>query len=93
MTTMNEKIPPKTWVGWVLTVLISVFSAWFSMDGRVYAIESQLNVLSKRVEIIEKSYDKLIINAELQSTQYNEIKESLVRIEGVLNTKQDKQWK
>ena len=87
------EVKMKTWGGWFLTIVISILGAWMSMSARVYSTESEIQVLKTRVDIVEKSYDKQIESAEKQTEQYNEIKQSLIRIEGVLNTKADKEWK
>ena len=88
-----DRITPKTWVGWLLTMIISIAGSWLSMNARVYGNENDISVLKTRVEVVEKSYDRQIQISERQNELNNEIKQSLVRIEGVLNTKADKQWK
>ena len=88
-----NKIETKTWIGWALTVIISVSGAWVSMNARIYTVESQLQVLRTRVEMVESGYDRQSKLQTEQSTTSQEIKQSLIRIEGALNLKADKQWK
>ena len=89
----NDKIPTKTWIGWALTICLSAATAYTSVNARVYDIEKEIEVIKTRVDINEKAYDKQLLNYERQSQDYNEIKASLVRIEGSLNTKADKQYR
>ena len=90
---MNSKtIEWKTWVGWASTVIVSIFTAWAAMNARMYTVEKEIDVLKSRVEIYEKTSDKQSILLEKLEAQNNDIKQSLIRIEGVLNTKADKKW-
>jgi hypothetical protein len=93
MDNQTDRIATKTWIGWALTVLLSIVGAWTSMSSRVYSTEAQLKVLELRLTVVEKGYDKQLETMIKLNEQYNEIKQSLIRIEGVLNTKADKQYK
>jgi predicted ArsR family transcriptional regulator len=85
-----QKIEPKEWIGWSLTIIISILAAWMSMSGRVYGTESQLNVLEKRIEIMERSYDRQVEINEKLDEQYNKIITTLTEIKGAMNLKADK---
>lgn len=85
-----QKIEPKEWIGWGLTIIISILAAWMSMSGRVYSTESQLNVLEKRIEIMERSYDRQVEINEKLDDQYNQIITTLTEIKGAMNLKADK---
>ena len=61
-----------------------------SMSGRVYGTESQLNVLEKRIEIMERSYDRQVEINEKLDEQYNKIITTLTEIKGAMNLKADK---
>jgi hypothetical protein len=89
---MSNEIQSKTWIGWVITILLSVGASWASMNTRVYSTESDLQVLKTRLEILEKSYDKLLLMQENQARQYSDISGSLIRIEETLKTKQDRRY-
>jgi hypothetical protein len=93
MVNQSDKITSKTWIGWALTIILSIVGAWTSMSSRVYSTESQIRLLELRVSAVEKGYDKQLENMVKLNEQYNEIKQSLIRIEGVLNTKADKQYR
>lgn len=93
MERQTDRITPKTWIGWALTILLSIVGAWTSMSSRVYSTESQIRLLELRVSAVEKGYDKQLETMVKLNEQYNEIKQSLIRIEGVLNTKADKQYR
>lgn len=86
------EINTKTWIGWLLTIVLSVGGSWASMNARVYGTESDLKVVKTRLEILEKSYDKLLQMQENESKQFREIESSLIRIEEKLKTKQDKKY-
>ena len=88
----NQSVDWKTWVGWGATVIVSVFSAWAAMNARMYTVEKEIELLKARITISEKTSDKQSVVLERLEIQGNEIKQSLIRIEGVLNTKADKKW-
>jgi len=88
----KAKIELKTWIGWSLTIFLSVTLSWGAMNARIYATESEIAVLKTRISITEKAYDKQIEIAEKNNDAYNDIKISLIKIEGIINMKQDKRW-
>ncbi|HPL94911.1 MAG TPA: hypothetical protein PLK02_07415 [Paludibacteraceae bacterium] len=88
----KQTIDWRTWIGWAATVLLSIFTAWAAMNARMYTVEKEIDLLKARITISEKILDKQSVVLEQLELQGNEIKQSLIRIEGVLNTKQDKRW-
>jgi len=62
------------------------------MNTRMYTVEKEIDLLKARITISEKTSDKQSVVLERLEIQGNEIKQSLIRIEGVLNTKADKKW-
>ena len=71
--------------GWLITICISVFGAYQAMNARVFEVEAKIRLLE-----LEQSNMK----AEVKEYKSNmdEIKESLLRIEGKLDQKQDKRY-
>lgn len=92
MTERQKVIETKTWIGWVMTIVISITTGWMSMNARVYQTESSIEVLKTRVTVMEKAYDKQIEIANKNNDAYNDIKISLIEIKGIINTKQDKRY-
>jgi len=92
MTAIEKRIETKTWIGWGLTVVVSISLSWGTMNARVYQTESSIEVLKTRVAVMEKAYDKQIEIATKNNDAYNDIKISLIEIKGIINLKQDKRF-
>lgn len=53
-------IDTKTWIGWAITIFLSISGAWGAMTARAYNVEKEIAVVKQRIEVIEKSYDRLV---------------------------------
>jgi len=62
-------------IGWVITIVLSIGGSWSAMNTRMYEVEARIRLIES-----QKS-DKVDIS---------EIKQSLIRIEGKLDLKQDR---
>lgn len=83
----------KTFIGWLTTVISTVFFAWLTITTRLYTVEKEIELLKQRTNLLEQArIEQVDILREVTKTN-TEIQNSLIRIEGVLNTKADKQWK
>lgn len=83
----------KTFIGWLTTVVSTVFFAWLTITTRLYTVEKEIELLKQRTNLLEQArIEQVEILKEVTRTN-TEIQNSLIRIEGVLNTKADKQWK
>ena len=70
-------------IGWLITIFLSVLGSWSAMDKRVYEVEARIRLIEARSDTNDK-----IISRHLEEAAF--IKESLIRIEGKLDLKQDR---
>ena len=80
-------------IGWVLTVIISVAGAWYTIDARVYSVEKKIELLQMQIDNCNKVLDKQQEDMEVVKDLFNRIDRNIVEIRGILNTKADKKYK
>jgi hypothetical protein len=66
-------------LGIVITIIISISGAWGAMNARLYEVEAKIRLLEVRTSQVDKSEDAI-----------QSIQQSLIRIEGKLDLKQDR---
>ena len=80
-------------IGWVLTVIISVAGAWYTIDARVYSVEKKIELLQMQIDNCNKVLDKQQQDMEVVKDLFNRIDRNIIEIRGILNTKADKKYK
>ena len=80
-------------IGWVLTVIISIAGAWYTIDARVYSVEKKIELLQMQIDNCNKVLDKQQQDMEVVKDLFNRIDKNIVEIRGILNTKADKKYK
>jgi len=80
-------------IGWVLTVIISIAGAWYTIDARVYSVEKKIELLQMQIDNCNKVLDKQQEDMEVVKDLFNRIDKNIVEIRGILNTKADKKYK
>jgi len=80
-------------IGWVLTVIISVAGAWYTIDARVYSVEKKIELLQMQIDNCNKVLDKQQEDMEVVKDLFNRIDKNIIEIRGILNTKADKKYK
>ena len=80
-------------IGWVLTVIISIAGAWYTIDARVYSVEKKIELLQMQIDNCNKVLDKQQEDMEVVKDLFNRIDRNIVEIRGILNTKADKKYK
>ncbi len=80
-------------IGWVLTVIISIAGAWYTIDARVYSVEKKIELLQMQIDNCNKVLDKQQQDMEVVKDLFNRIDRNIVEIRGILNTKADKKYK
>lgn len=80
-------------IGWVLTVIISIAGAWYTIDARVYSVEKKIELLQLQIDNCNKVLDKQQEGMEVVKDLFNRIDKNIIEIRGILNTKADKKYK
>ena len=80
-------------IGWVLTVIISIAGAWYTIDARVYSVEKKIELLQMQIDNCNKVLDKQQEDMEVVKDLFNRIDKNIVEIRGIINTKADKKYK
>ena len=80
-------------IGWVLTVIISIAGAWYTIDARVYSVEKKIELLQLQIDNCSKVLDKQQQDMEVVKDLFNRIDRNIIEIRGILNTKADKKYK
>lgn len=80
-------------IGWVLTVIISIAGAWYTIDARVYSVEKKIELLQMQIDNCNKVLDRQQQDMEVVKDLFNRIDKNIVEIRGILNTKADKKYK
>lgn len=80
-------------IGWVLTVIISIAGAWYTIDARVYSVEKKIELLQMQIDNCNKVLDKQQQDMEVVKDLFNRIDKNIIEIRGILNTKADKKYK
>ena len=80
-------------IGWVLTVIISIAGAWYTIDARVYSVEKKIELLQMQIDNCNKVLDKQQQDMEVVKDLFNRIDRNIIEIRGILNTKEDKKYK
>ena len=80
-------------IGWVLTVIISIAGAWYTIDARVYSVEKKIELLQMQIDNCNKVLDKQQQDMEVVKDLFNRIDRNIIEIGGILNTKADKKYK
>ena len=80
-------------IGWVLTVIISIAGAWYTIDARVYSVEKKIELLQMQIDNCSKVLDKQQEDMEVVKDLFNRIDRNIIEIRGILNTKADKKYK
>ena len=80
-------------IGWVLTVIISIAGAWYTIDARVYSVEKKIELLQLQIDNCNKVLDRQQEDMEVVKDLFNRIDKNIVEIRGILNTKADKKYK
>lgn len=80
-------------IGWVLTVIISVAGAWYTIDARVYSVEKKIELLQMQIDNCNKVLDKQQEDMEVVKDLFNRIDKNIIEIRGILDTKADKKYK
>lgn len=68
-------------IGWALTIAIATASSWGAMNSRLYEVEAKIRLIESETKNLDKNEDAI-----------QSIQQSLIRIEGKLDLKQDKKW-
>lgn len=79
--------------GWILTIVLSVMGAWYTIDARVYTVEKKIELVQMQVDNINKSLDKQAQDMNDVKEMFYSIDKNIVEIRGILNTKADKNYK
>jgi len=79
--------------GWILTIVLSVMGAWYTIDARVYTVEKKIELVQMQVDNINKSLDKQAQDMNDVKEMFYNIDKNIVEIRGILNTKADKNYK
>jgi hypothetical protein len=69
----------KTYITAILTVVFSIAGAWTGMNARLYEVEAKIRLIEAQTKNLDKNEDAI-----------QQIQLSLVRIEGKLDSKQDR---
>ena len=80
-------------IGWVLTVIISIAGAWYTIDARVYSVEKKIELLQMQIDNCNKVLDKQQEDMDVVKDLFNRIDRNIIEIRGILNTKEDKKYK
>ena len=80
-------------IGWVLTVIISIAGAWYTIDARVYSVEKKIELLQMQIDNCNKVLDKQQEDMEVVKDLFNRIDKNIIEIRGILDTKADKKYK
>ena len=80
-------------IGWVLTVIISIAGAWYTIDARVYSVEKKIELLQMQIDNCSKVLDKQQEDMEVVKDLFNRIDKNIIEIRGILDTKADKKYK
>ena len=80
-------------IGWVLTVIISIAGAWYTIDARVYSVEKKIELLQMQIDNCNKVLDKQQEDMEVVKDLFNRIDKNIVEIRGIINTKADKKYR
>ena len=80
-------------IGWVLTVIISIAGAWYTIDARVYSVEKKIELLQMQIDNCNKVLDKQQEDMEAVKDLFNRIDRNIIEIRGILNTKADRKYK
>ena len=80
-------------IGWVLTVIISIAGAWYTIDARVYSVEKKIELLQLQIDNCNKVLDRQQEDMEVVKDLFNRIDKNIIEIRGILNTKADKKYK
>lgn len=84
---MNEYI---TIIGWVSTVVISIFGAWSAMNARLYEVEAKIRLIEAQNQMHYKSSEELTTTLKNHLCESNKVNEAIIRIEESLKRKQDR---
>ena len=87
---MAEQINSKTKFGFSFGEIISLIITVSVVVGFYYSLDLRITKIEDDMMRDKQQINKLIELQESQEKTYIDIKMSLIRIEGVLNTKQDK---
>ena len=79
--------------GWILTIVLSIMGAWYTIDSRVYTVEKKIELVQMQVDNINKSMDKQESDMNEVKNMFYNIDKNIVEIRGILNTKADKKYK
>lgn len=80
-------------IGWVLTIVISIAGAWYTIDARVYSVEKKIELLQMQIDNCNKVLDRQQQDMEVVKDLFNRIDKNIIEIRGILNTKADKKYK
>lgn len=80
-------------IGWAATVVVSVVSAWGTMNARMYEVEKKIEIV--RLQIDESKEITNQNQADLKEIRelFTRIDKSITEINGKLNLKEDKKWR
>ena len=79
----NDVINKSHYIGWLMTVIISVIGAYGAMNARLYEVEAKIRLVEA-----QQSLNTTTLSDHMKEGQF--IKETLIRIEGKLDLKQDR---
>ena len=79
--------------GWILTIILSITGAWYTIDARVYTVEKKIELVQMQVDNMNKSLDKQEQDMNDVKEMFYRIDKNIVEIRGILNTKADKAYK
>ena len=77
-------------MGAILTIIISVVGAWLAMNSRLYEVEAKIRLLEAQILRDNKRNDEYYEQMKAHIQEANKVNESLIRIEGKLDLKQDR---
>jgi len=70
-------------IGWVFTLLLSVGGSWAAMNARIYEVEARIRLIEA-----DNTNSKVEFKDHIKEGVF--IRETLIRIEGKLDLKQDR---
>jgi len=87
----------KQWIGWALTIVLAVIGAVATSSGRMSSMEIKFQTHEQQIIELKREYIDRIKSIECKQDKQieatNELTKSIIRMEGKLDLKQDKQFK
>ena len=88
----SNKVTKSHYIGWVLTILLSVAGAWGAINARVYEIEKQVEMMRLEVNATKLSQAQQASDYKEILKMFNRIDKNITEINGKLELKADKKF-